>query len=139
MVERVTAEVLKGVEASFDKKIDPVPKKLAEWSCMVTALDTRISKAESRVSDCEDAMTTHIAKFAEVESKLEAASEKIDNLENRGRRCNIRIIGPPEGSEGSNPTSFFKTWLLEFLQLSFKGGTVKMDPCHHALTRRPLP
>lgn len=28
LVERITAEVLRGVEASFDKKIDPVLKKL---------------------------------------------------------------------------------------------------------------
>ncbi len=139
LVERITAEVLKGMEASFDKKINPVLKKLAKCSSMVTALDTWISKAESHFSDCEDAMTTHIAKFAKTESKLEAALEIIDDLENRGRRCNIRIIGLPEGSEGSNPMSFFKTWLPELLQLSFKGGAVKLDHCHRALTGRPLP
>ncbi|KAF7643299.1 hypothetical protein LDENG_00242030, partial [Lucifuga dentata] len=65
--------------------------------------------------------------------------DKIDDLKNRGRRCNIRIIGLPEGTEGSNPISFFKTWLPELVKVSFKGGTVKLDRCHRAPTGRLLP
>lgn len=56
-----------------------------------------------------------------------------------GQRCNIRIVRLLEASEGSNPASFFRTWLPDLLQLSFKGRTVKLDRCHHALARRPLP
>ena len=96
LVERITTEVLKGVEASFDKKIDPVLKKLEACSSKIATLDSRITEAESRISNSEDAAATHITKLSEVESKLEAALEKIDDLENRSRRCNIRVIGLPE-------------------------------------------
>lgn len=65
--------------------------------------------------------------------------EKLDDLENRSRRCNIRIVGLPEGSEGTNPMAFFRTWLPELVKVSFKSGSVKLDRCHRALTRRPLP
>lgn len=47
-----------------------------------------------------------------------------------------RILGLPKGSKGSNPVSFFKTWLPQ-LQISVKGGAVKLDRCHWALTRHP--
>lgn len=65
--------------------------------------------------------------------------EKLDDLENRSRRCNIRIVGLPEGSEGTNPVAFFRTWLPELVKVSFKSGSVKLDRCHRALTCRPLP
>lgn len=139
LVIRITTEVLRGVEASFDKKIDPVLMRLEACSSKLNAFDTRLTEAEQRISDSEDVMADHIAKLAEVGKKLETALDKIDELENRGRRCNIRIIGLPEGSEGSNPVPFFKTWLPELLQVSFKGGAVKRDRCHRALTRCPPP
>ena len=47
-----------------------------------------------------------------------------------------RINWLPKGSKGSNPVSFFKTWLPQ-LQISAKGGAVKLDRCHWALTRHP--
>lgn len=137
LVKKITTEVLKGVEASFDKKVDPVLKKLEECASRVVMLDKRVTEAECRISDSEDTLASHTTKLAEVEGKLEAALDKIDDLENRGRRCNIRIIGLPEGSEGSNPLSFFKTWLPELLQASFKGGSIKLDRCHRSLARRP--
>lgn len=34
--------------------------------------------------------------------------EHIDDLDNRGRRCNIRVVGLTEGSEGSD--SFFNDY-----------------------------
>ncbi|KAF7641316.1 hypothetical protein LDENG_00285320 [Lucifuga dentata] len=95
-----------------------------------------MTAAESRISDSEDTITTCAAKLAKAESRLAAAMDKIDDLENRGRRCNTWIIGLPEGTEGSNPISFFKTWLPELVKVSFKGDTVKLDRCHQAPTSR---
>lgn len=47
-------------------------------------------------------MMNYITKLADIESKLEAAFDKTDDLGNRRWRCNICIIILPEGSEGSN-------------------------------------
>ncbi|KAE8291358.1 hypothetical protein D5F01_LYC10957 [Larimichthys crocea] len=117
LVERISARVREGVEDSFDKK------------------STRF---------CRNSMpaylkSTFTMKLSEVESKLETALDKIDDLENRSRRCNIRVVGLPEGSEGTNPVAFFRTWLPELLEMNAKGGSVKLDRCHRALTRRPPP
>eukprot|EP00064_Thunnus_orientalis_P016399 superscaffoldBa00003245_g16464 len=139
LVEKITAEVLRGVEASSDKKIDPVLKKLEACLSKIATLDTWITEAESRISNSEDAAETHITKLSEVESRLKATLEKLNDLENRSRWCNIRIVGLPEGSEGANPVAIFRTWLPELLKVSFKGGSVKLDRCSHTLTSCPLP
>uniref|UniRef100_A0AAV2LMA7 Uncharacterized protein n=1 Tax=Knipowitschia caucasica TaxID=637954 RepID=A0AAV2LMA7_KNICA len=139
LVERITAEVLKALEASLDKKIDPVLLKTQTCTSDIASLDTRISGAEQRISVQKDVTESHHAKLSEMELKLEAALEKIDDSENRGRRCNLSIVGLEEGSEGTNPVSFFKSWLPALVGESdnFKGGVVKIDRCHHALSRRP--
>lgn len=137
LVERISAEVLRAVEASFEKKIDPVLKRLETCAANISALDVKMKEAEARISTQEDVTAGYGAKISEVELKLEAALDKIDDLENRSRRCNIRVIGLPEGSEGTNPVSFFKTWLPELVAVSFKGGAVKIDRCHRVLARLP--
>lgn len=37
--------------------------------------------------------------------------DRIDDLENRGRSDNIRIVGLGEGIEGRQSLQFFETWL----------------------------
>ena len=53
-------------------------------------------------------MVSYVVKLADVERKLSAAIDKIDDLKNRGRLRNIRIRRLPEGAEGSNQALFFK-------------------------------
>lgn len=47
------------------------------------------------------------------EKVVDELSERADDLENRGWRKNIRIVGLPEEVEGDDPTLFFETWLPE--------------------------
>lgn len=69
----------------------------------------------------------------------------VSDLENRGRRKNIRIVGLPEEAEGEDPTQFFETWLPEILHIETKSGRVKLERAHRSLapkapsTQRPWP
>ncbi|KAI2657411.1 Neurexin-1a-beta [Labeo rohita] len=130
LVKRITTEVLAGVDKALENKIDPVLEKL---SATVAHIDPHY-----RISAVEDTVSRDNADLSEMKAKLDAALEKIDDLENRSRRCNIRIIGLPEGEEGTNPVSFLKTWLPNLLNIEFKNHQVKIERAH-ALTRRPAP
>lgn len=116
LVERITVDVLKAVEDSFDKKINLVLKKLEACSSKIATLDTQVTEAERRISNSEDATAIHITRLSEVESKLEVAMDKISDLENRSWRCNICVVVLTEGSEGANLVAFFKIWLAEIWQ-----------------------
>lgn len=41
--------------------------------------------------------------------------EKLDNLENRARWQNPRLVGFPEGEEGKNAITFLQEWLPKIL------------------------
>ncbi|KAL0146846.1 hypothetical protein M9458_057785, partial [Cirrhinus mrigala] len=139
LVKRITTEVLAGVDKALENKIDPVLEKLYAAAAHIEEVETRITEAETCISAVEDTVSRDNADLSEMKAKLDAALEKIDDLENRSRRCNIRIIGLPEGEEGTNPVSFLKTWLPNLLHIEFKNHQVKIERTHHALTRRPAP
>ncbi|RXN04079.1 LINE-1 type transposase domain-containing 1 [Labeo rohita] len=64
-------------------------------------------------------------------------TEQVDDLENRGRRCNVRIIGLPEDTEGSNPVRFFEKWIPDYLQVDTKAGKLKLERAHRSLAPKP--
>lgn len=59
-------------------------------------------------------------------------ADHIDDLENRSRRCNLRLVGLPEGMEGRDAVTFMKTWLPSYLNLTTKTGKIKLDRAHHS-------
>lgn len=70
---------------------------------------------------------------------MDELNERADDLENRGRRKNIRIIGLPEGVEGTNPAAFLKSWLPKVLHIGAKMGRMKLEQAHRTLPHRPSP
>lgn len=62
-MERISDEVLEGVETSFNKKIDPVLLKLDACSSKIEVLEMKIAEMEGWVSDDKDAMASYSAKL----------------------------------------------------------------------------
>lgn len=64
---------------------------------------------------------------------MQILTEKADDMENRTRRDNIRVIGLKEGAEGEQPVAFFERWLPKILNLDTKRGIIKIDRAHRGL------
>ncbi|KAK7933596.1 hypothetical protein WMY93_004492 [Mugilogobius chulae] len=58
-------------------------------------------------------------------------------LENRSRRCNLRVVGLPEGMEGQDILAYMETWIPGHLNLTTKAGKVKLDRAHRSLAPKP--
>lgn len=56
--------------------------------------------------------------------------DHLDDLENRGRRKNIRIVGLPENAEGDHAVKFFEFWLPNSLGIQTKLGRMKIERAH---------
>lgn len=137
LVKKITTEVLAGVDKALDNKIDPVLEKLSAVVTHVEQMENRVTEAETRISAVEDTVSRDSADVNNMKKKLHAALEKIDDLENRSRRCNLRIIGLPEGEEGTNPVAFLRTWLPNLLNVDFKDHQVKIERAHRVPSRPP--
>lgn len=62
-------------------------------------------------------------------------ADGIEDVENRSRRDNIRILNLEEGTEGKEPIQFFETWLPTVLGLSTSAerSRIKIDRVHRSL------
>lgn len=98
--------MLRGVGASSDTKIEPVLKTKKHVN-----LNTRFTKDNSCNSNSEEVAAIHITKLSEVESGLDAALDKINDLKSSKQWRNIHFVKLPDGSTGSSPLTFFKFFL----------------------------
>uniref|UniRef100_H3ALB8 L1 transposable element RRM domain-containing protein n=1 Tax=Latimeria chalumnae TaxID=7897 RepID=H3ALB8_LATCH len=93
--------------------------------------------AETRISQIEDNKSRDTQSQL-LHSQLVAAVARIDDLENRSCRNNIRILGFPEGIEGNNPSSFLSKTLPDLLGFD-SSEPLEIERAHCSLGPRPLP
>lgn len=98
-----------------DTKISTVLEAIKEQTSQLQAVAARVGGAEKWIADAETAVTSSKMKLAHIQKQVHDMWEHIDDLNNRGRRCNIRIVGVPEGSEGSDSMKCFEKWIPEYL------------------------
>uniref|UniRef100_H3AYY0 L1 transposable element RRM domain-containing protein n=1 Tax=Latimeria chalumnae TaxID=7897 RepID=H3AYY0_LATCH len=107
-------------------------------SHQVTATESKLNKAESAIADYGE-------RLDRMEEDLEYQSgysrdlwDRVQDLENRSRRNNIRILGVPEGAEGNNlsGTAFLLTLLRDCLPLP-DAGDMEIERAHRTLGPKP--
>lgn len=121
---------LRSLRSEFSSKLDGINNQLGElrhsMSVMennlgdikrdVTANEQRIEEAEVRIAATEDALDKTETALAKATKRLTYLEEKTEDLENRGRRKNIRLFGLKEGAEGTRPVlDFIKEMLPQWL------------------------
>lgn len=124
---------------AIDTKISTVLDAIKEQTSQIQAVATRIEEAERRLLDAEESAIASEARIASLEKQVRDMLEHVDDLDNRGRRCNVRVVGLPEDSEGKDPVKFLETWIPEHLQMTTKGNRVKLDRAHRSMAPKPGP
>lgn len=94
MIVRTVATLLnpmiqEAVDASLQQGLMHFKKEMA-------ASGKRMREIKQRVSRIEDNMQHNQSTVTVLDSTILYLTEKLDDLENRSRRNNLRIIGPPE-------------------------------------------
>uniref|UniRef100_H3AN98 L1 transposable element RRM domain-containing protein n=1 Tax=Latimeria chalumnae TaxID=7897 RepID=H3AN98_LATCH len=96
-------------------------------------ITSRLDTSERRISDIED----RVYVLENSLSEIHRSREKCDDLENRARHSNLRIIGLPEGNEGKDPILFMEKLLVEVLGENTFPGRIEIERAHRALRPRP--
>ncbi|KAI4876133.1 hypothetical protein NFI96_006951 [Prochilodus magdalenae] len=126
-------DVTDKISALLDAKFDHFQSALDSITARLENNTTRITEAEGRLSETEDKVLNLENKVALLETAVKTLVERAEDLENRSRRDNIRIMGLKEGAEGGQPLRFFQTWLPTLLGLETKHGVVKIVRAHRTL------
>ena len=86
------------------------------------ALTGRMTEAEDRISTNEDDLTSMKTQTSTMKAAMDELVLKVDDLENRARRSNVRLVGLPELTEGGDVRNFLEKWIPEALgEMNFTG------------------
>lgn len=121
MKEEILSE-LKNTVASLNVTVDTQGRKIRDLEDGLTPVDSRVMDLERQYSDL-------VAENGKLQSRL-------DDMENRSRRQNIRVIGLPEKIEGSHPSVFMENLLLTVFGADNFTKPPEVDRAHRSL--RPL-
>ena len=66
------------------------------------SLTGRLTEAEDRIGANEDDLTSLKTQTTTMKAAMEELVLKVDDLENRARRSNVRLVGLPELTEGGD-------------------------------------
>ncbi|KAG1935267.1 hypothetical protein F2P79_019375 [Pimephales promelas] len=102
MMEKISEKII----SAFDERFDKLEATLQTIQTAQRELSERVDVVEEQASD-------HETRIHSLETSLDTLSKenkmlkfKLNDLEGRSRRNNIRIIGIPEGAEKGRPTEF---------------------------------
>lgn len=99
----------------FATKIDGVLNAIQDVKKDVREFSGRMDLAEERISSMEDVVNTEKSKLEEATKRITFLSRKLDDLENRSRRSNLRVVNLPEKVENPDAVAFLEKWLCETL------------------------
>lgn len=112
------------LKSGLYKKIDGVQATIADVKKQIQDCTGRIEHAEQRISDAEDDVNKLTSKVSTLESTVKSLADKVDDLECRSRRNNVRLVGLPEKTEGQDATEFLEKWIPEALNMEPREGLV---------------
>lgn len=112
---------IKGMEKRITDKIDGVLEKVKE-------ITERVEEAEERISGAEDEVTQLKTRVNTLESQVKLQLEKLDEMENRSRRNNVRLVGLPENEEGRDAGKFLESWIPSILEM--KDTALALERAH---------
>lgn len=103
----------------------------------VQVVCTRTTALEERLSQMEDDVYPLRQEVALMKNQLKDRMQKMDSMENRLRRENLRVLGLPEGCEGNNPIKFMEDWLKEKFGKDSFSNTFAVERAHRIAPRSP--
>ena len=133
----VMFEEMRGMHATLQRvamDVTTIKETTKELKDAVENVQIRLGVAEGRISDLEDTNAQTVPKLGECEKKLQVLWSRVEDLENRSRRNNIRIIGLKERLEQPGKMAKYVEKILSDA-LGLGGSEFEIERAH----RIPIP
>lgn len=102
-------------------------------------LRDRTAALEGRVGSLEDEWQPLQRDVKYLQTVSSANAARLEDMENRLRRNNVRAVGIPEKSEGKNPVHFIESWLLDTFGKESFSPMFAVERAHRVPARPPPP
>lgn len=132
-LEKACAAISSEMQASLapiNQSLDALRKKLDDY-------EPRFTEMEEALTDHSDRLTSLEKRVEKLQQENKELTEKTDDLENRSRRNNLRVMGLPEGYEGGAVSAFMSKFLVDLLQDDSFKTAPELDRAHRTLRAKP--
>ncbi|KAK1886262.1 Cingulin-like protein 1 [Dissostichus eleginoides] len=103
------------MKEDFVSRFDGLLGAIQEVQVDLKAVTVRITEAEDRISTNEDDVAALLAQNTAMKTTVEELVLKVDDLENRSRCSNLRLVGMLERKEGTDMCAFLECGYLTCL------------------------
>ncbi|RVE58376.1 hypothetical protein OJAV_G00209010 [Oryzias javanicus] len=121
---------INNMKTEFSSRFDDISAAIEGVRKDIKDCSERVAQAEVRISATEDNVTELYGRMKRLEGKNKELEDKVLDLEARSRRSNVRLVGLPEGAEGSDICGFLEGWIPEVLELGSLRGKLAVERAH---------
>ena len=135
--ESLAAELKTFLTTSLDTSLTPIRTSLETINAALDSHNQMITTIENTLSTQSDEIAELTTRLDHLEKANAALTSKAEDLENRSRRQNIRIVGLPEGLEGGSPSEFISKLLRSLVGNDVFPTPPELDRAHRAPAPKP--
>ena len=132
-------EAIKTTREALEHKIDSVVIDVGLLRADHKKVAEKVETNKLLLADIQPKVGDNTENIAKLTEKMEVLERKMEDLEGRDRRSNIRVIGLPEGTEDSDMVKFLENWIREEVAGDALSSFVALERAHRVPGRRPQP
>lgn len=131
------ASLKEDVSSLIQAAIRLVQDSLDSLQSTVSSFQQRLTSVEQVAGDNFDRLTIAESAIKKLQSENQSLLDRCDDLENRSRRFNLRILNIAEGSEaGKDPVKFMSEVLMEMMGPEVFSAPPELERAHRSPTSR---
>lgn len=122
----------------IQESLKPLQTTMDVLQKTVSAFQTRLTATEDLAGENFERLTSVETTIKSLQTQNQELLDRIDDMENRSRRSNLRMVNIPEGSEnGKDPVKFISELLMECTGPELFTEPPELERAHRSLARRP--
>jgi len=133
----LASELKTYLSTSLETSLAPIRTSLDTISAALDSHNQKIITMESTLTNHSDELTELTSRLERLEKSNAALASKAEDLENRSRRQNLRIVGLPDGIEGSLPSEFVSQLIQKIIGSEIFPKPPELDRAHRIPAPRP--
>ena len=144
-LEKMRRSMTVELTALLNSSLEPIRSSVESFQLSLAAQTSTIREMETSLSDHSDRITqleldvsglqSDLGSVVKENSELKA---KVEDLESRSKRQNVRVLGLPENAEGKDARVFMARLFADLLG-DLLSGPPELDRAHRSLQPRPRP
>lgn len=136
-MEKLREHLREDMTTLIQTSLAPIQSSIASFQESVDSLGHRVTSVETAAGENFEALCKAEKAISDLQALNATLVDRIDDLENRSRRVNLRIINVPEGSENKGDMVAFVSMLLHETMNQVFATPPELDRAHRALMQKP--